>query len=101
MAGPVAPVSAIDSSYSQLLGVGALANPGAQSFAQILASGLKATETKLETADQMVIAYARGDDVPLHRVTFALEEARLSFELMLQVRNKLVEASQQLMNLQV
>jgi flagellar hook-basal body complex protein FliE len=101
MPAPVSAISAVDPIYNQLLGVANVSSPGKQPFAQILSDGIKAIENKLAKADQMVIAYASGEDVPLHRVTYALEEARLSFELMLQIRNRLVEASQQLLNMQV
>ena len=48
-----------------------------------------------------VAQFAVDDSLPVHRVTYALEEARLSFELMLQVRNRLLEGTQQLLNMQL
>jgi flagellar hook-basal body complex protein FliE len=40
-------------------------------------------------------------NVPLHRVMIATEEASVSFQLMVEVRNKLLEAYQELMRMQV
>lgn len=74
---------------------------GQVSFAQMLEKGIVATETKIVEADRLVARFAVDDSIPLHQVTYALEEARLSFELMLQVRNRLLEGTQQLLNMQL
>ena len=74
---------------------------GSASFADVLARGIATTEAKLSEADRLVTQFAIDDSIPLHRVTYALEEARISFELMLQVRNRLLEGAQQLLNLQL
>jgi flagellar hook-basal body complex protein FliE len=71
------------------------------SFQQLLASGIEATNVKIAEADRLVSAFAVDSEIPLHRVTFALEEARLSLEMMIQVRNRLIEGYQQVMNMQV
>lgn len=98
----VGPVAAVD-----LIG----ASPGARaveapqangvSFAQMLRDGVDATSDKLVEADRLVKAFALDDSVPAHQVMFAIEEARLSLEMMIQVRNRLVEGYQQIMNMQV
>ena len=49
----------------------------------------------------MVRRFALGDAIPVHQVTYALEEARMSVELALQVRSRLVEAYRDLMNMQL
>lgn len=71
------------------------------SFADIISQGIDATATKLAEADRLLARAAIDDSIPLHQVTYALEQARVSFELMIQVRNRLVEASQQMMNMQL
>ncbi|MSR66486.1 MAG: flagellar hook-basal body complex protein FliE [Pedosphaera sp.] len=42
-----------------------------------------------------------GQDVPLHRVVIAMEEASVAFQMMVEVRNKLLEGYQELMRMQV
>lgn len=42
-----------------------------------------------------------GQGVPLHQVVLANEEASISFQLMVEVRNKLLESYQELMRMQV
>lgn len=81
---------------------GSIAGPGwaaSVSFGDMLTTGLSQVEQRLATADAAVQAFALDDSVPLHQVTFALEEARLAMELMLQVRSRLVEGYQELMRM--
>ena len=86
------------------LGVAAQAVPqqaASVGFGDILASGMRHVEGKLATANDLVRRFALDDSVPLHQVTFALEEARLSVELAMQVRSRLVESYRELMNMQL
>lgn len=71
------------------------------SFANVFAQGVERVNDKLQEADKTVRNFALDDSVPLHQVTFALEQARLNFELLLQVRNKLTESFQELERLQL
>jgi flagellar hook-basal body complex protein FliE len=77
------------------------AGPASPSFQQLLSAGVAATDAKIAEADRLVAAFAVDNDIPVHQVTFALEEARLSLEMMIQVRNRLIEGYQQIMNMQV
>jgi flagellar hook-basal body complex protein FliE len=79
-------------------GAGAL---GGASFSQVLMNGMESVNRRVAHADAMVRAFALDDNVPLHQVTFALEEARLSVELMMQVRARLVESYQRMMEMQL
>lgn len=71
------------------------------SFAQMLLGGVEKVDDQLTAADAAARAFAVDDSVPLHQVTFAIEQARLSFELMLQVRARLVEGYQEIMRMQL
>jgi len=75
-------------------------NQGA-GFGDILAAGMKQVESKLTTADNLVQRFALDDSVPIHQVTYALEQARMSVELAMQVRTRLVEGYRELMNMQL
>ncbi|TMG74310.1 MAG: flagellar hook-basal body complex protein FliE [Betaproteobacteria bacterium] len=52
-------------------------------------------------ADDAVRRLAVGEPVNLHQVMVQLERAKLQFELVLQVRNKLLEAYQDLLRMQI
>lgn len=51
-------------------------------------------------AQEMVRAFLRGEPVELHQVMAAAEEASVSLELLVEVRNKLTEAYRTVMNMQ-
>jgi flagellar hook-basal body complex protein FliE len=70
-------------------------------FGDILTAGMKQVESKLATADNLVQRFALDDSVPIHQVTYALEQARMSVELAMQVRTRLVEGYRELMNMQL
>ncbi len=52
-------------------------------------------------ADQMAQDFISGEVEDLHAVMIATEEARLSLDLALQVRNKIVEAYKEINNMQL
>lgn len=70
-------------------------------FSDILTNGMQQVETKLANADDLVKRFALGDAIPVHQVTYALEEARLSVELAMQVRTRLLDGYRELMNMQL
>jgi flagellar hook-basal body complex protein FliE len=76
------------------------AAPGA-GFGDVLMAGLKSVDAKVSTADALVQRFAVDDSVPVHQVTMALEQARLSVELAMQVRSRLVETYRDLMGMQL
>jgi flagellar hook-basal body complex protein FliE len=75
--------------------------PAGTSFADMIGAGLAGIDQRVSSADALVRSFALGNDVPLHQVTFALEQARLSVELAMQVQNRLIEGYRQLMNMQL
>lgn len=75
--------------------------PSGSGFGEVLMSGLRAVDGKLETAETLVRQFAVDDSIPVHQVTIALEQARLSVELAMQVRTRLVEGYRELMNMQL
>ena len=78
-----------------------VSSAGPASFASMLSDGMKSMEAKVAHADDMVRRFALDDSVPVHQVTYALEEARLSVEMAMQVRARLVEGYRELMNMQL
>lgn len=70
-------------------------------FSSMITEGLAKMDAKVAHADKMVTQFAIDDSTPIHKVTIALEEARLSVELAMQVRQRFVEGYRELMNLQL
>ena len=75
--------------------------PAGGDFQSLLAHGIGSLDAKLAKADALVAQFAIDDSVPVHQVTIALEEARLSLEFAMQVRARFVEGYKELMNMQL
>ncbi|MBI4212871.1 MAG: flagellar hook-basal body complex protein FliE [Chloroflexi bacterium] len=70
-------------------------------FVGMLQQALGQLNELAQTADAAASQAATGEDVDLHEVMLAMESAGLGFQLALQVRNKLVEAYQEIIRMQV
>lgn len=73
--------------------------PGA-SFGDLFKKALNDTSGMQDNAQDMIAAYLRGEPVELHQVMAASEEASISLELLVELRNKLTEAYRTVMNIQ-
>ena len=56
---------------------------------------------KQNAASSAVSGLLSGNNVSLHQAMIAMEEASVSFQLMVEVRNKLLESYQELMRMQL
>lgn len=70
-------------------------------FANWLAEGLQETNHQLLAADQALQALASGHAVSLHQTLLKMEEAKLSFQYLEQIRNRLMAAYQDLLREQI
>ena len=75
--------------------------PPTADFASWLAQQVDDVNTKVSQADMQVRQLAVGENTNIHQVMISLEKARLSLELVVQVRNKVLEAYQNMMQMQV
>lgn len=79
----------------------ASAVPVQSDFSSALTGGLGAVDAALEKADQQVRLLAAGQEVAPHDVMISLEEARMHLMLLSEVRNRVVEAYQELSRMQL
>ncbi|NLN14795.1 MAG: flagellar hook-basal body complex protein FliE [Tissierellia bacterium] len=70
-------------------------------FKDIFNEAMDKLNKKQLEADRMVYDFITGKEDDLHKVMIATEEARLSLELAVQVRNKCVEAYKEINNMQL
>jgi flagellar hook-basal body complex protein FliE len=75
--------------------------PTGGTFESTLGRMVAEVNTKQTAAGEAVAGLVTGQNVPLHRAMIAMEEASVSFQLMVEVRNKLLESYQELMRMQV
>lgn len=101
--------SGIDQMVAQLRAVAAQAaqapvgeDAAALDFAALLKNALAETNAAQMGARELSRQFAAGDpNASLEDVVLALQKASISFQTMVQVRNKLVSAYQEIMNMQV
>jgi flagellar hook-basal body complex protein FliE len=77
------------------------AGGGASPFGAVLNQAIQQVESFQNNADASVNRFLNGEGEELHKVALATQQADLSFQLFMQVRNKVVAAYQQVMQMQV
>jgi flagellar hook-basal body complex protein FliE len=75
--------------------VGSKPSAGGSEFLDTLRSAVNQVNQLQSQADSSVSGMLTGDGQDVHAAMIAVEKANLSFELMVQVRNKIVSAYQE------
>ena len=75
--------------------------PAGAGFGSMVVQGLEQVNRQLVTSQVDLQQLAMGQVENLHQVMIRLEETRLSFQLAMQVRNRLLESYQDLMKMPV
>ncbi len=78
-----------------------VAAPAGDGFGAMLDQLVDTVATKQAAAGELTRRVLLGESGQLHQSVIAMQEASVAFGLMVEVRNKLVEAYQELMRLQV
>ena len=71
------------------------------SFSNVLSQMVGEVNAKQNAASTDIQGLLSGKNVSVHQAMISMEEAHLSFQLMVQVRNKLLDSYQELMRMQV
>jgi flagellar hook-basal body complex protein FliE len=75
---------------------------GPSEFANLLSKGIEQVNQTEQRAAQMSAAFQRGEPgVELPQVMIEMQKANVSFRALTEVRNRLVTAYQEIMNMQV
>jgi flagellar hook-basal body complex protein FliE len=94
---PIVPVEAItDVARAAQSGQSSQVN-----FSDWVSDQINTTDIKIAEAENQVQRLALGEADNLHQVMIALSSAKTSFELTVQVRNKLLEGFQQVMRMSI
>jgi len=95
------PVSALRILPADIPGADPSSSPEAKpSFADTLRSAIDDVNQLQAQADTGVASVLAGDGGDVHSALIAVEKADLSFQLMMQVRNKIVSAYQEISRMQ-
>ena len=98
-------ISPIQPSSIQPIGpieIGGAANaPGGSDFQNVLQGAIDQVEGATNNANQSVQQFLSGDGEDLHSTVLAVQRANLEFDMLMQVRNKVVSAYQEVMRMQM
>ena len=72
-----------------------------QGFGDLLKKAVESVNAMQHEAGRLENAVANGENVNIHQAVIAGEKAGLSFKLLMQVRNKVIDAYQEIMRMQV
>jgi flagellar hook-basal body complex protein FliE len=70
------------------------------SFADTLKGALQEVGSLQQTSQDAIGAFVRGEPVELHQVMAAAEEAGIALDMLVEVRNKLVDAYRSVISMQ-
>lgn len=94
-------ISGIAASASPALEMGGRNATSSVDFSSVLGNGLQTLNTNLNASDQALRRMAAGEEIPLHDVMITMERAQLNLQFAVEVRNRLLEAYQQLTQMQL
>jgi flagellar hook-basal body complex protein FliE len=86
----------VSSGASSVAGAGS-----SDSFGTVVKNAVDSIEKSQQSANQEIARAVTGESPDLHRTIIALQTADLSFQLGLQIRNKVVNAYEEIMRMQV
>jgi flagellar hook-basal body complex protein FliE len=72
-----------------------------QGFVEELRKVADQVDNRIKEADRRTQSFVAGERYDIHEVMIATEKAHLSFRFLLQIRNKLLDAYQEIMRMQV
>lgn len=70
-------------------------------FRNALDAGLAQVDQGLKAADHQVRVLASGEEIAPHEVMISMEQARMHLTLLVEIRNRVVEAYQELARMQL
>ncbi|MCB1183245.1 flagellar hook-basal body complex protein FliE [bacterium] len=82
-------------------GVGSSTGPAQGGFARQLQDAMLEVDALQTRRDEMVDGMVSGRTTEVHDVMIAARESQLAFELLMEVRNKLLESYQEIMRMPV
>lgn len=95
---PISPIQHVaDSIRPPVVGPSAVSGE----FSGYLKASLETVEGLGKQATQSAERFLNGEGEEIHQVALAMQKAELSFDLFMQVRNKVVQAYQEVMRMQL
>lgn len=103
---PISPISSVSSAamsfanpVGEALDTPATGGANSPSFAATLESAFGAVNDKMGRASDMAQSFAKGKTSDVHSVMIASEQATIALQMTTQIRNKAVDAYQEIMRI--
>jgi len=74
---------------------------GSTGFADVLKQSMAAVNDRSQAAEEAITGLVSGENANIHETMIAMEEASISLRLMTRAQNKLLDAYQEIMRLQL
>lgn len=71
------------------------------SFANLLNRAVNSVDQNIRASEQSVQDFAAGKTENVHDIMISMQRAQLSFQLMVEIRNKAIEAYQEISRMQI
>jgi len=97
----MAPISAVPSPLAQPIAPQTASGAQQGSFTKLLMQSLEHVNQMQQNADRAVEQLVTGGDVNMAEVMTSVQKADLTFKLMMQIRNKLVQAYQEIQEVRI
>lgn len=88
----------ISNESGQVSGVGGDASA---TFTEAIKKAVSEVNNLSNEADKLAVSLASGDVEDVHKAMIAMQKAKLALDFTIQVRNKVIEAYQEIMRMQV
>ena len=79
----------------------AVGKNGSENFGNVISRALDGVQNLQQTTNELAVKAATGDLTDIHDYTIAAQQSSLAMDLTLAVRNKALEAYQEIMRMQV
>lgn len=70
-------------------------------FSDVIDKAVNEVNNSQVSANNKIESFIKGEDVTMHEVMLAVQESQMSMQLMLEVRNKIVEAYKEVNSVQL
>jgi flagellar hook-basal body complex protein FliE len=94
-------INAVGKAKDSASGVNKASKDDKGGFSEILKNSINKTNELQKEASNAVNMLASGEKIDIHNAMIAVEKADVSFRLMMEVRNKIVEAYHEITRMQV
>ena len=95
------PITSIQAAVIPLIQPASPATSAPGGFQSVLSDAIGRVDQFQQNSQNAIGKFLSGEDQEVHKVALATQQAELSFDLFLQVRNKVISAYQEVMRMQM